>query len=640
MNTYSFVGDGGTSRLSIIEFSDDAEVVHSFSDTQTRSALAQDIQAMPYLNQYTNFQAAFEAANTEFETYGSSSRARVLLLLTDGFPSASVPVWDCPTWRTTLDAVGVSTFVMGVGANFSTDSVRCLVQSPYDILEQPNYATIKWTSLYRRFSAFSDLSLTLELDANAVYSGVKANFSTVRMTTADQLVWTIDKTSSGPLFLGMYGYGPSLDIPFHLAGASGATNLIQSATLSYVHAASGQPVTAEAGAMWIDLPTCTGDLTDSDGDGWPDEQDAFPFDPSDWEDTDADGIGDLTDVCAGGNDRVDTDFDGTPNFCDACPFDFYNDSDGDGTCDSDDVCPLDPEDDADDDLVCADADPCPWDADDDLDGDGICGDMDVCPEDPANDADGDGICGGDDSCALGDDTVDADGDGTADACDICPDDAANDADGDGQCADTDPCPWDADDDIDGDGLCADEDPCPLDTYDDTDGDAICDSDDPCPDDLENDADGDGFCEIDDLCPTVSDPTQADTDGDGIGDACEPDNDGDGVIDDLDLCPLVADATQLDTDGDGIGDACDGDDDGDGVPDVTDSCTSTTSGAVVLANGCTLDEVVACGAAWKNHGAYVSAMAHTTQDMVLDGLISWEEREALMTSAAQSSCGKK
>ncbi|MDD1768315.1 MAG: hypothetical protein LUQ27_07130, partial [Methanomassiliicoccales archaeon] len=37
------------------------------------------------------------------------------------------------------------------------------------------------------------------------------------------------------------------------------------------------------------------DTTDSDGDGYPDSQDAFPDDPNEWRDSDNDGIGDNSD---------------------------------------------------------------------------------------------------------------------------------------------------------------------------------------------------------------------------------------------------------------------------------------------------------------------------------------------------------
>jgi hypothetical protein len=86
-----------------------------------------------------------------------------------------------------------------------------------------------------------------------------------------------------------------------------------------------------------------------------------------------------------------------------------------------------------------------------------------------------------------------------------------------------------------------------------------------------DADGDGVLDEADNCPTVANPSQADTDRDGRGDACDADDDGDGVLDEGDNCPLVANADQADNDGDLAGDACDADDDNDHVNDSADNC---------------------------------------------------------------------
>jgi len=87
---------------------------------------------------------------------------------------------------------------------------------------------------------------------------------------------------------------------------------------------------------------------------------------------------------------------------------------------------------------------------------------------------------------------------------------------------------------------------------------------------DDDADCDGIPDAVDNCPLYSNPDQADSNGDGIGDVCE-DSDGDGVPDGVDNCPANPNVDQTDSDGDGVGNPCDPDVDGDGVPNISDNC---------------------------------------------------------------------
>lgn len=44
--------------------------------------------------------------------------------------------------------------------------------------------------------------------------------------------------------------------------------------------------------------------------------------------------------------------------------------------------------------------------------------------------------------------------------------------------------------------------------------------------------------------------------------------------------------------------------------------------------------------WKNHGQYVRCVAHETDALIEAGIITQEEGDALVASAAQSDIGKK
>ena len=293
---------------------------------------------------------------------------------------------------------------------------------------------------------------------------------------------------------------------------------------------------------------------DTDGDGWGDNSDAFPEDGTEWLDTDGDGIG----------DNADTDYDGDGTD------DSMEDSDGDGVNDAEDDFPNDANEST------------------DTDGDGVGDNSDVFPNDAneSSDLDGDGI--GDNS----DD--DADGDGTPNNVDAFPlTDSSNDADNDGVANDLDHFPNDpneyfdsdgdgvgdnADTDDDGDGVLDSTDAFPYDPSEtmDTDGDGLGDNADEFPNDATErvDSDGDGVGDNADEFP--SDTTEwADTDGDGVGDNSDVfpndaseivDSDGDGVGNNADAFPYDANE-QSDSDGNGVGDNAQADQENGGTTPV-------------------------------------------------------------------------
>ena len=290
---------------------------------------------------------------------------------------------------------------------------------------------------------------------------------------------------------------------------------------------------------------------DSDGDGFNDNDDRFPYDPNEWADSDDDGVGDNSDMFPNdASEYIDSDGDGVGDNADVFPTDSeeWADGDGDGVGDNHDMFPTDGTEwwDLDGDGVGDNSDAFPWDANEsaDSDGDGYGDNSDAFPNDANEwlDTDGDGI--GDNS------DTDADGDGI--------DDNLDDSDGDGVTDDLDAFPFDANEtvDTDGDGVGDNADVFPNDATEwlDTDGDGIGDNSD-------NDSDGDGIPNDFDDFPLNSGES-SDADGDGVGDSA-------------DMFP--ADPTEwVDSDGDGTGDNADTDDDNDGTPDSSDAFPTDAS----------------------------------------------------------------
>lgn len=148
--------------------------------------------------------------------------------------------------------------------------------------------------------------------------------------------------------------------------------------------------------------------------------------------------------------------------------------------------------------------------------------------------------------------------------------------------------------------------------------------------------------------TNVDTVFADTDEDGLTDPEEilyntdpnnPDSDGDGV-----------------SDGDEVAQGSDPavftvfDSDDDGITDNNDACVNSILSATVLINGvdsgvanttnatgCNIADLLdsACTGDFKNHGQFVSCITHAATELRKAGIISNNERSALVKAAAQS-----
>jgi hypothetical protein len=80
-------------------------------------------------------------------------------------------------------------------------------------------------------------------------------------------------------------------------------------------------------------------------------------------------------------------------------------------------------------------------------------------------------------------------------------------------------------------------------------------------------------------------------------------------------------------------------DGDGVPDERDQCADTSPGSLVNAHGCSIAQLCPCDGPWRNHAEYVDCVVHHAWQFFRDGLITADQRRAIVRDAAQSDCGR-
>lgn len=82
-----------------------------------------------------------------------------------------------------------------------------------------------------------------------------------------------------------------------------------------------------------------------------------------------------------------------------------------------------------------------------------------------------------------------------------------------------------------------------------------------------------------------------------------------------------------------------DSDNDGVPDSQDSCPDTEAGQAVDSDGCSILQLCPEDGDWRNHGQYVSCVARTSENFLEQGLITEEQKDAIVSEAARSEIGK-
>jgi len=82
-----------------------------------------------------------------------------------------------------------------------------------------------------------------------------------------------------------------------------------------------------------------------------------------------------------------------------------------------------------------------------------------------------------------------------------------------------------------------------------------------------------------------------------------------------------------------------DSDNDGVPDALDRCPDTRPGAFVNGGGCAIAQLCLCAGPWQNHSEYMDCVIAHAWQFYRDGILTAQQRGAIIHEAAQSDCGR-
>ena len=75
------------------------------------------------------------------------------------------------------------------------------------------------------------------------------------------------------------------------------------------------------------------------------------------------------------------------------------------------------------------------------------------------------------------------------------------------------------------------------------------------------------------------------------------------------------------------------------PDIGAYESGNQPGALVNADGCSIDDLCPCGGRWKTHGEYVTCIIAQAWQFYRAGLINLNERQTLIRDASRCACGK-
>ncbi len=253
----------GRTRMGIIRFATNANLLYQFIEDQTSSVVQAFTQAITYPGGWTNTLAAIQQSITEFDTYSTGDRGKAIILITDGVPAnPGGGSQNVCALASSVMSRGIRVLLVGFG-NFNPSILACLVNDQNDIVQAGDFddAVLDATTTFVN-PQVSGVTLTATVSPSFEVVAGPTKFETYLIDGTDPskpsynagtrtLTWSLD-----PVDRQIRNITLDLDPASGNVPVCGVKPALTGLTVNYDDPATGTPLSASLPPVDIEVTGC------------------------------------------------------------------------------------------------------------------------------------------------------------------------------------------------------------------------------------------------------------------------------------------------------------------------------------------------------------------------------------------------
>ena len=235
-------------RMAIVQFSGYAISRHPFGSPQSVSALKGTANALAYSGGQSWMRLAVQRAIEQYDEYPRANSTKVVILITDGNPNPLATQEPCAL-AAQLASRGVTTLIFGMGANWTSANVSCLVADPATQIYAADRTSEMVAALRARQvsqPAVKSVTISSTIASGFTLEGTPVASAGTVSLTGSTLSWTMPDLGAAPQ-----------TVTVRLRATSATGNQAPAVTGSSVrYTLNGTTTIQQMGDLTVDVASC------------------------------------------------------------------------------------------------------------------------------------------------------------------------------------------------------------------------------------------------------------------------------------------------------------------------------------------------------------------------------------------------